>query len=204
MAVEPSAILVVMALRAESAGVFDAVGVEVLYTGVGKVNAAIALTRRLAGLRREGRLQPLVVNFGTAGSRDLPARTLVACRRFVDRDMDVGALGFAPGVTPFDEQPPILEFPVAFPALPEAVCGSGDSFATVDRGGPDCDVVDMEAYALAKACRIEGADFACAKYVSDGADEHAARHWKENVAGAAGRFLALYRDLLSGRGASRA
>jgi hypothetical protein len=33
--------------------------------------------------------------------------------------------------------------------------------------------------------------------VSDGADEHAARHWKENVAGAAHRFLELYRDLVS-------
>jgi adenosylhomocysteine nucleosidase len=55
----------------------------------------------------------------------------------------------------------------------------------------------MEAYALAKACRIAGADFACVKYVSDNADENAARHWKENVAGAAGRFLALYRELLS-------
>ena len=54
----------------------------------------------------------------------------------------------------------------------------------------------MEAYALAKACKLEGAEFACAKYVSDGADEHAARHWKENVAGAAGRFLALYRELV--------
>ena len=87
--------------------------------------------------------------------------------------MDVGALGFAPGVTPFDEFPPMLEFPAVFAGLPEAVCGSGDSFATADHG-PACDVVDMEAYALAKACRIEGARFACAKYVSDGADENAA------------------------------
>jgi adenosylhomocysteine nucleosidase len=133
----------------------------------------------------------------------VPARTLVACRRFVDRDMDVGALGFGPGITPFDELPPMLEFPAVFTGLPEAVCGTGDSFATADHG-PDCDVVDMEAYALAKACRIEGAGFACAKFVSDGADEHAALHWKENVAGAADRFLALYRELVTRTGASRA
>jgi len=203
MASDAAAILVAMALPAESAGVFRAAGVEVLYTGVGKVNAAIALTRRIARLRREGRRPPLVVNFGTAGSARLPAQTLVACRRFVDRDMDVGALGFAPGVTPFDELPPMLEFPAVFPGLPEAVCGSGDSFATADHG-PACDVVDMEAYALAKACRVEGAGFACAKYVSDGADENAALHWKENVAGAADRFLALYRELVTRTGASLA
>ena len=54
----------------------------------------------------------------------------------------------------------------------------------------------MEAYALAKACRIEGAGFACAKYVSDGADENAAEHWRENVAGAADAFVGLYQQLL--------
>jgi adenosylhomocysteine nucleosidase len=203
MASDDSGILVAMALPAESAGVFQAAGIEVLYTGVGKVNAAITLTRRLARLTREGRELPLVVNFGTAGSARIPARMLVACRRFVDRDMDVAALGFAPGVTPFDELPPMVEFPAVFAGLPDAVCGSGDSFATTDHG-PACDVVDMEAYALAKACRIEGAAFACAKYVSDSADENAALHWKENVAGAADRFLALYRELVSRTGASLA
>ena len=201
MAADAPAILVAMALPAEGAGRFEAAGVSVLYTGVGKVNAAIALTRRLAEFACDGSRLPLVLNFGTAGSARLPARTLVACRRFVDRDMDVGALGFAPGVTPFDELPPILEFPVAFPELPDAVCGSGDSFATVDHGVA-CDVVDMEAYALAKACRIAGAPFACAKFVSDGADQHAAEHWKANVAGAADRFLALYRDIVSRRAAN--
>lgn len=201
MAADAAPVLVAMALPAEAAGRFEAAGVPVLYTGVGKVNAAIALTRRLAEMRRPGKPLPLVANFGTAGSALLPARTLVACRRFVDRDMDVGALGFAPGVTPFDELPPVIEFPAAFPELPDAVCGSGDSFATA-RHAVDCDVVDMEAYALAKACRLAGAPFACAKYVSDGADENAAEHWKANVAGAADRFLALYRELVSRRAAS--
>jgi adenosylhomocysteine nucleosidase len=203
MAAEASAILVAMALPAEGDGRFEAAGVPVLYTGIGKVNAAIALTRRIARLRRAGQGLPLVVNFGTAGSEDIPARTLVACRRFVDRDMNVGALGFAPGVTPFDELPPALEFPAVFAGLPEATCGTGDSFATLGHD-VDCDVVDMEAYALAKACRIEGAGFACAKYVSDGADEHAATHWRENVAGAAERFLELYRELVRRTGASLA
>ena len=196
MAADPPRVLVTMALRAEGAGRFEAAGIEVLYTGIGKVNAAIVLTRRLAEVGRGDARLPLVVNFGTAGSANLPAQSLVACRRFVDRDMDVGALGFAPGVTPFDPLPPVLEFPAAFPDLPEAVCGSGDSFSTA-HGGFDSDVVDMEAYALAKACKLAGAGFACAKYVSDGADEHAAEHWQANVAGAADRFVALYRDLVS-------
>jgi adenosylhomocysteine nucleosidase len=192
---ETPPIFVVMALPAESAGRFEAHGVPVLYTGIGKVNAAVALTRRLARFRREGRGPPLVVNFGTAGGIGIPPRTLVGCRRFVDRDMDVSPLGFALGVTPLDELPAMLEFPPCFPALPEAICGTGDSFATRAQQVA-CDVVDMEAYALAKACRIEGADFACAKFVSDGADENAAEHWRENVAGAADAFVGLYEGLL--------
>ncbi len=196
MAGKPPAILVAMALPAESAGRFEKHGINVLYTGVGKVNAAIALTGRLARYRRKGRGPPLVVNFGTAGGISVAPRTLVSCRRFVDRDMDVGALGFAPGVTPFDELPPLLEFPPCFTALPEAVCGTGDSFATREQP-VRCDIVDMEAYALAKSCRIEGAGFACAKYVSDSADDQAAEHWRENVAGAADAFVGLYLELVS-------
>jgi adenosylhomocysteine nucleosidase len=202
MAADPRPIIVAMALPAEGAGRFEAAGIEVLYTGVGKVNAAIALTRRLSREHHAGR-SPLIVNFGTAGSHRIPARTLVACRRFVDRDMDVAALGFAHGETPFDVLPPMIEFPAHFPGLPEAICGSGDSFATRPHGVA-CEVVDMEAYALAKACRIAGADFACVKFVSDNADENAAKHWKENVAGAAGHFVELYRELLSRPRATRA
>lgn len=196
MADELPAVLVAIALPAEGAGRFEASGVPVLYTGIGKVNAAIALTRELARYREAGRAMPLVANFGTAGSTRFAPRTLVACRRFMDRDMDVGALGFAPGVTPFDALPAVLEFARHFPSLPEAACGSGDSFA-IRAHDEAFDVVDMEAYALAKASRIAGADFACAKYVSDAADEDAARHWQENVAGAADEFLKLYLRLVS-------
>jgi adenosylhomocysteine nucleosidase len=160
------------------------------------VNAALALAGRFEKYRQAGRALPLVVNFGTAGSARHPVRTLVACHRFVDRDMNVLALGFAPGVTPFDGLPPQLEFPVRFADLPEAICGSGDSFATLSHDVA-CDVIDMEAYALAKACRLASAEFACAKYVSDGADENAALHWKENVAGAADAFVGLYLELIS-------
>jgi adenosylhomocysteine nucleosidase len=50
----------------------------------------------------------------------------------------------------------------------------------------------MEAYALAKACRLGGAPFACVKYVTDGADDTAASDWQSNVHKAAGEFLRLY------------
>src|SRR5258706_12710310 len=95
----PSA-LVVVALREESAGVFEAAGVPVLYCGVGKVNAAIALPKELSGYAHQGQEMPLVVNFGSAGSRSFESGALVACQEFVQRPRDVSGLGFAGGVTP--------------------------------------------------------------------------------------------------------
>jgi adenosylhomocysteine nucleosidase len=186
--------LVVMALRAESAGVFEAAGIPVLFCGVGKVNAAIALTRELTRYALNDVEMPLVMNFGSAGSRVLGTGTLVGCHEFAQRDMDVSGLGFALGVTPYDEEPPHLSFDPVFTHLPAALCGSGDSFATAAIG-MDCAVIDMEAYALAKACRREKAKFACAKYVTDGADHTAASDWKSNVHKAAEEFLALFRSI---------
>ena len=194
-------LLVVMAVPAESAGVFEAAGVPVLYCGVGKINAAIALTRELRRYLHHARPLPLVLNVGTAGSRVHPTGSLLECHEFVQRDMDVSGLGFALGVTPFDEVPPRLAFERRFPRLTAAVCASGDSFVTgVAR--EDWAVIDMEAYALAKACWIEKARFACVKYVSDGADHAAAEHWQSNVHKAAEQFLGLYRSVMGAAGAA--
>jgi len=187
-------IIVVIALRVESAGVFEAAGVPVLYCGVGKVNAAIALTKELSRYAQQGEEMPLVVNFGSAGSRCFASGTLVACQEFVQRDMDVSGMGFALGVTPYDEAPSSLIFDPVFTHLPAGICGSGDSFATADIE-VDCAVIDMEAYALAKVCWHENARFACVKYVTDGADHTAAEDWQRNVHVAAEEFLQLFQSL---------
>jgi adenosylhomocysteine nucleosidase len=186
--------LVVMALPLEAQDVFEAAGIPVLYTGVGKVNAAMTLTRALAGYRHAGKPLPRVVNFGSAGSPRLPTGTLVACTAFHQRDMDVSGLGFAPGATPFEEVPAVLEFPQTFANLPQVSCGTGDSFETSGLAR-NFEVVDMEAFALAKVCHVEGTAFACAKFVSDGADHAAASDWQANLHRAARHFLALFREL---------
>lgn len=191
---EHSGWLVVMAMPIEAQGVFEQAGIPVLYTGVGKVNATMVLTRALAGYRHAGRPLPRIVNFGSAGSRRFDTGTVIACTAFLQRDMDVTGLGFDPGTTPYEEIPAVLGFPSPFGELPSSTCGTGDSFET---GEPPaaCDVVDMEAYALAKVCHVEGTAFACAKYISDGADHAAAADWQANLHRAADRFLALYRQL---------
>jgi adenosylhomocysteine nucleosidase len=170
--------LYVFALEAETQGLFDTR--DHLYTGVGKVQASYALTRRL----RENR-PSLIVNLGTAGCAD-PTRhgTVVCCRRFLQRDMDATSLGFGPGETPFAGTPAVLEYGLAIDGVKEAVCGTGDSFVTT-RGGLEYDIVDMEAYALAYVAMKENIPFACLKYISDGADRRSPGDWSRALHDAA-------------------
>jgi adenosylhomocysteine nucleosidase len=187
--------LIVMAIAQESRGRLEAARAPLLYTGVGKVNAAMSLARHLAEIRSQSRTLPLVINLGTAGSRTIGAGTLVACNRFSQRDMDVTAMGFARGETPFDATPAVIETPVVFSALPHVTCSTADSFAT-DQHAVDGDVVDMEAFALARVCLAEGASFACAKFVTDGADGSAANDWTQALERAARAFAHLYTSSL--------
>lgn len=187
--------LIVFAMKEEAQGLFEAEGIEVLYTGLGKVNAALRLMRELKAREARGLETHAVLNFGTAGSSCFKTHELVECTRFVQRDMDVSALGFAPGTTPFDEHPPMLTFTKRLPGLPDGVCGTGDSFET---GTPRvaCEVVDMEAYALAKVCHAEAVPFVSVKYITDGADDTAHKDWAANLPKAAVRFMDAYREIV--------
>lgn len=188
-------LLVVMALAEEEQGLLQAAGADLLITGIGKVNAASLLGRELVARRLGGRPTTRVLNLGTAGSRRFATGSLVGCHRFVQRDMDVSPLGFARGTTPFDPQwGGELAFAPAFAHLPQGLCGTGDSFDT-GAHALHCDVLDMEAYALAKVCCHEGVDFACAKYISDGADHSSATDWSAALPAAAAAFLGLYSQL---------
>ena len=187
-------LLVVMALEQEDAGAFVRADIPVHYTGCGKINATFSLTRRLAGYVSAGRALPVVVNFGTAGGKSRYVGHNVECTTFIQRDMDATALGCAPGATPFDTVPDPLRVTAAVERLPAVVCGTGDSFATAS-ALTDIDVVDMEAYALAKVCFLYGARFVCVKHVTDGADHEAAESWQANVSRAGLDYVDLYREI---------
>jgi adenosylhomocysteine nucleosidase len=194
-------VLLVMALEVEAREVLGKVSSELLLTGVGKINAAHRLTRRLAERRAAGQAPHLVLNFGTAGSRTLPTGSVVVCHRFVQNDMDARGLGFELGHTPFDELAPMLEFPPLFGQLPIShlqggVCASADRFDTGHEGLP-CDAIDMEAYALARVCALEGVRFGCVKYITDGADHAAATDWVASLPHAAAAFVRVYQALPS-------
>ena len=173
-------ILIVSALEVETQGQLD--DWDVIYTGVGKVNATFKLTQKFG---KFGSHIPydLVINYGTAGSRKIKKKTLVDCTKFVQRDMDVTGLGFMRGETPFEKEPPlILETKSDFnPIGRNATCGTGDCFVE-DKSQYYGEVVDMEAYALAKVCYLYDVPFISFKYITDGADEQAHEDWEANLA----------------------
>ena len=139
------------------------------FTGAGKINATYNLTKLIHKYKPDE-----IINFGTAGAIRKNLKDIIECTQFYQRDMDVSALlNLKIGETPFDEINEIILSKNGYS------CGTGDSFVT----GPiplKVDVVDMEAYALAKICKLEKIKFRCFKYISDNADESANLDWIEN------------------------
>lgn len=171
--------LLVFALECESQNEFTKY--HMVHTGVGKVNAAYQLGRRLMEWRcYKWDLPKLVINLGSAGSTQFKVGQIINCTQFIERDMDVTALGCAPYATPFEDTPTPLAVGKRFDAFPEGICGSGDSFVTDGQTKP-WNVIDMEAYALAKICHTEDIPFGCLKYITDDADGNAGVSWKDGL-----------------------
>ena len=154
-------------------------GWRVVYTGVGKVNALIGLSKAIVENKPK-----TVINFGTAGSIDPNLRGLKEVTTFKQRDMDGRSLGFNVGETPFDD---ISDIHLDRPGLS---CGTGDNFVSSNQN-IETDLFDMEAYAIAKFCLLNELDFYCYKFVSDNADDEAAADWKKNVSEGAKDFKTL-------------
>lgn len=165
--------LLVFALEMEAQNEFSAF--NTLFTGVGKVNATYQLTKSIFNLQPD-----LVINLGTAGSTTFNKGEVVCCTQFIQRDMDVQAMGFQKFETPFSSDEIILEHGLRVDHLPVGVCGSGDQFE-MEHLNHEYHVIEMEAYALAKVCKEEHTPFLCIKYISDGADGHAVDDWREEV-----------------------
>ena len=189
-------ILIVCALEMETNGKLD--DWNIIYTGVGKVNATYELTAELFFQRKISHLPKLVINIGTAGSREIPLHTLVDCTKFIQRDMDKTALGFNRGETAFETNVPMmLDFSyVKNPWDKNYVCGTGDNFVQdISKEIEHIDVFDMEAYALAKTCWKNGIDFVSYKYITDNVNEKSANDWKDNCSKGITEFKKLLNEL---------
>jgi adenosylhomocysteine nucleosidase len=161
-------VLFVMAAEAEYGEHLKAMFTP-LITGVGPVEASIALTRALAELQAAGRLPDLVVSLGSAGSRRLKRTEVYQAVSVTYRDMDASAFGFEKGVTPFLDLPATQLLPLRIPGVREATISTGGAIIA----GPDFDtvgedMVDMETFACLRVCQTFGIPLVGLRGISDG------------------------------------
>jgi adenosylhomocysteine nucleosidase len=185
--ITPDRPLLVVALEEEAAHLHVS-ELPVLVTGVGKVNAAVAVATTL------GEFSPSrVVNLGTAGAlHDGLAGTYVV-RRVIQHDFDDEALYELTGLHAAE--------PIDL-AEDGLVLATGDTFVTSGRFRADlakaADLVDMEGYAVAHAAQVAGVPVTLVKEVSDSADAAAHRSWRDSIDICAERLGAWVRGNLLG------
>jgi len=162
-AVTSDVTLVVAATSAEAAHVPR--HLQLVVTGLGKTAAAVATTRALAGMDPE---RTCVVNVGTAGALRAGLEGLHLPGVVLNHDLSaeaIRALGYDP------------EERLTLDGGDGTVLASGDVFvsdpAVRDALAQRADLVDMEGYAVAFACRRMGVPVRLVKHVSDNADASA-------------------------------
>lgn len=151
----------------------DSLGFPIVYTGVGKINAARTTTEQILKSRPN-----LILNVGTAGALNSEMSGVFLVKDVIERDMIAEPL--APrGTTPFDNFDSILQSD-----LGTVRCATGDSFV-MEKDlwlvSNQVDLVDMELFAIAKVCEFYGVKWRSMKFVSDYIDENSAESWRHSL-----------------------
>jgi adenosylhomocysteine nucleosidase len=183
--------LLVAAVAAEAAAVPTGRPdvLDVLVTGVGKVNAAAAVAHRLVG---EKPADVGVLNVGMAGGLRDGVNGIVRPSTVWAWDFDTPSLR-ALGLDVSDTVP--------LAGGDGSVIACGDTFVAAAelraRLAARASVVDMESYAVAQAAALGGFETRAVKWVSDSADEAAyadftavLRHGAEEL----GRYVSAFLD----------
>lgn len=164
-------ILYVMAVDAEY-GEHLRAHISPLMTGVGPVEAAVVIASTLARLEASGHKPDLVVSLGSAGSQTLEQTEVYQATSLSYRDMDASALGFEKGRTPFLDLPAKVQLSHRIPGVREASLSTG---ANVVSGNAydliDADMVDMESFAIMRACMAYDLPLIGLRGISDGKEE---------------------------------
>ena len=169
--VADKSILFVMAASAEYGPHLQA-RIAPLMTGVGPVEAAIAVTAILAGLDAADQLPDLVVSLGSAGSQTLHQTGVYQATAVSYRDMDASAFGFEKGRTPFLDLPAEVTLPLRIPDIAEARLSTGANVVSgAAYGSIDADMVEMETFAVLRACQRFGVPLVGLRGISDGRDD---------------------------------
>ncbi|WP_428427145.1 5'-methylthioadenosine/S-adenosylhomocysteine nucleosidase [Pararhizobium sp.] len=169
--VADKSLLYVMAVDAEY-GVHLRERISPLMTGVGPVEAAVTLTRTLAELSHRNSLPGLVISLGSAGSARLEQAEVYQATSVAYRDMDASPLGFKKGATPFLDLPVTVDLPLRIPGVKTASLStganivSGSAYETIA-----ADMVEMETFAVLRACQSFSLPLIGLRGISDGKAE---------------------------------
>ncbi len=165
-------LLIITALESELKRDSLPAGVQIVYSGIGKINSALTTTKAIHQYAPHQ-----IMNFGTAGKVNASLHGLLSIGKVIQRDMDAEPLALR-GTTPFCPRPN------EYHSAGQFICGSGDSFVTAhdpwlhEQG---IDVVDMELYAIAAVAYEHGIPWTSYKYITDDANENSANDWQERV-----------------------
>lgn len=172
--------LILIALKEEAPDM--AFSMKVFFTGIGKVNAAMTAGELIAKYKPDR-----IINFGTVGGITVKSG-FHQVSKFVQRDMMCCELGSLPGQTPFEDI-------IIIDNGEGLTCSTGDNFVTDSNLLIPADVVDMEAYAIAKVCKKHNIEFLCYKFVSDGANSDSLHDWHATVSQGQVHYLIKLKEL---------
>ncbi|WP_421759990.1 5'-methylthioadenosine/S-adenosylhomocysteine nucleosidase [Devosia sp.] len=143
-----------------------------LMTGVGPVEAAIAVTQRLSQLSAAAQMPAIVVSLGSAGSAVLEQTGIYQATSVRYRDMDASPLGFEPGVTPFLHLPAVLPLGPFVPGIEKATLSTGANIVSGKAyRSAGAEMVDMETYAVLRACQRFQLPLIALRGISDGDED---------------------------------
>ncbi|MFG2842622.1 nucleosidase [Kitasatospora sp. NPDC048296] len=169
--ISPDRPLLVVAVREEAAHLDERL--PVLLTGIGKVNAAVALATVLA----RGEKPSEVINLGTAGALRPGWEGIHHVVQVIQHDLNTEVLQTLTGRS--------YGAPLVVGKGDGPVLATGDLFvdspAARERLAEHADMVDMEGYAVATVAHRAGVPVRLVKYVSDEAGDGAAHTWRESV-----------------------
>ncbi len=137
--------------------------VALLYTGIGKTNAAFALTEALSVLAENELKVNQIINIGLAGGSSLELGVIVQVKRTTYSDFDLSV---------FNDPVPSFDLNINKELdLKQVVCYSADRFVTSPLDVKETSYVcDMELTSLAQVADIKSIDLSAFKIVSDQVD----------------------------------
>jgi adenosylhomocysteine nucleosidase len=168
-------LLIICALQNELQASRLPASCNIIYTGVGKINASIATFEGITHYKPSR-----VINYGTAGKIRKDLHGLYEVKSVIQGDMC--AMPLEPrGVTPFDKAEAEL-----FSGFDGIKCSTQDSFITsIDPWliAQNVDLVEMELFAIATTASRLNTPWRAFKYITDDVNDDNDSHsdWVENA-----------------------